>query len=185
MDEFIDILNEQNEQTGKTSLKSEAHKKGLLHASVHCWIFDNNKNVIIQQRAATKETFPNFWDVSVAGHIAAGEVPAIAAIREIKEEIGISVTKNQLYFIGTSKNKIVHHPQFIDNELHYIYLCEINFNITSLKIQQEEVAAVKSIPIKNLKATVFAKNNNFVKHGKAYYQMVFTEIENFNKPKTL
>ena len=55
MEEFIELLNEDGTFSGIKSLKSEAHKKGLLHASVHIWIFDTNKNVIIQKRAMIKK----------------------------------------------------------------------------------------------------------------------------------
>ena len=47
MDEYIDILNDTGEISGKTCLKSEAHKKGLFHQSVHIWIADFEKNVLI------------------------------------------------------------------------------------------------------------------------------------------
>jgi isopentenyldiphosphate isomerase len=122
MDEYIDILNDTGEVSGKTCLKSEAHKKGLFHQSVHIWILDFDKNVLIQKRASNKDVFPNLWDVSVAGHISAGEQPEISAIREIEEEIGLSVAKDELKYLGTSKKKIVHKVDLIDNELHHIYM---------------------------------------------------------------
>ena len=179
MDEYIDLLNEQGEKTGETCLKSEAHKKGLFHASAHIWIFDQHKNVLIQKRVATKDTFPNHWDISVAGHISAGELPTTSAVREVKEEVGITVTQNQLHFIGTSKKKIHHHSNLIDNELHYIYVCKINFDIATLKIQEEEVAEVKKIALNELKKLVLEPNNNFVPHGVDYYNLVFNQIENY------
>ena len=136
MDEYIDILNDTGEISGKTCLKSEAHKKGLFHQSVHIWIADFEKNVLIQKRASNKDVFPNLWDVSVAGHISAGEQPEISAIREIEEEIGLSVSKDALQYIGTSKKKIIHKIDLIDNELHLIYICILNFNFNLLLTNQ-------------------------------------------------
>jgi isopentenyldiphosphate isomerase len=181
MDEYIDILNEQGKNTGKTSLKSEAHKKGLFHASAHVWIFDENKNVLIQQRARNKETFPGLWDISVAGHISASETPITSAIREVEEEIGIKVRKNQLHLIGTFKKKVEHHSNFIDNELHYIFICKMDLDINSIKIQQEEVLAVKIVPLKDLKMEVLTQNNKFVPHGTEYFEFVFSAIKNLNE----
>ena len=177
MDEYIDILNTNGEVSGKTCLKSEAHKKGLFHQSVHIWILDSEKNVIIQKRAADKDVFPNLWDVSVAGHISAGEQPDISAIREIKEEIGLSVSKNDLHYIGTSKKKVIHKANLIDNELHHIYICNINFNFDALKIQVEEVSEIKTIKLENLITAVITEKNNFVPHGKDYYSFVFNELK--------
>lgn len=177
MDEYIDILNEQGEITGKTCLKSEAHKKGILHASVHIWIFDKFKNVLIQKRAADKGTFPNLWDISVAGHISAGEKPITSALREAEEEVGLIISKKQFHFIGTAKRRVEHDENLIDNELHYIYVCEIDFDLNSLKIQKEEVAQIKSITLKDLIEKV--NGDDFVPRKDGYYSFVFEKIKNY------
>lgn len=177
MDEYIDILTDDGKKTGETCLKSKAHKKGIYHASAHIWIFDTDKNVLIQKRAADKDTFPSLWDISVAGHISAGEEPLTSALREVEEEIGLVVSKGQLCFIGTSKNSVQHHPHLIDNELHYIYLCEVDFNSKNLKIQKEEVSAIQSIPIKDLIQKV--KETDFVPRTDNYYPFVFEKIQNY------
>ena len=177
MDEYIDILNDKAEISGDICLKSEAHKNGFFHQSAHIWIFDKNKNVLIQKRAADKDTFPNLWDISVAGHISAGELPIDAAIREVEEEVGIIITKNQLQYIGTSTHKVTHKINLIDYELHHIYVCNLNFNIKVLKIQQEEVAKIKMIALNKLISNVNAEHNNFVPHGNDYYTFVFNEIK--------
>lgn len=178
MDEYIDILNKKGEPNGETCLKSEAHKKGIYHASAHIWIFDNDKNVLIQKRAANKDTFPNLWDISVAGHISAGEAPLTSALREVEEEIGMIISKEQLHFIGTSKKSVQHHANLIDNELHYIYVCEIAFNINSLKIQKEEVSALQSIHLNDLIEKV--KTKDFVPRSDNYYPFIFDHIKNYN-----
>lgn len=177
MDEYIDILNDNGELSGKTCLKSEAHKNGFFHQSAHIWIFDKNKNVLIQKRAANKDTFPSLWDISVAGHISAGELPINAAIREVQEEVGISISENQLHYIGTSTNKVLHKIDLIDYELHHVYICSLNFNIETLKIQQEEVAKIKMIVLNKLISKVNTNNNNFVPHGNDYFTFVFDEIK--------
>jgi isopentenyldiphosphate isomerase len=177
MDEFIDILNNNGEISGKTCLKSEAHKNGLFHASVHIWIFDALKNVLIQKRAKNKDTFPGLWDVSVAGHISAGEIPLNAAIREIEEEIGLKVFKNQLQFIGNSSKKVTHHSHLIDYELHHIYICCVSFDMNTLKIQKEEVTEIKTIPLNELIFQLKKNSSSFVPHGKKYYDFVFNEIK--------
>ena len=76
-DEYIDILNDDGSDTGKIALKSEAHKKGLFHRSAHLWLYTSTGKVLVQQRAMNKDTFPGLWDISVAGHITAGETAEI------------------------------------------------------------------------------------------------------------
>lgn len=179
MDELIDILNEQGKPSGQTCMKSFAHKNGIFHASAHIWIFDNHKNILIQKRTKTKDTFPNLWDISVAGHISAGEKPITSAIREIQEEIGLTVSKNQLHYINTFKKNIKHSENLIDNELHYIYLCMLNFNLSSLTIQKEEVADIKKIKLNDFIKEVNKTNSLFVPHGKEYFDLIFKAIQNF------
>lgn len=177
MDELVDIINENGELTGDTCLKSEAHKKGLLHASVHIWIFDHEKNVLIQKRAADKDTFPNLWDISVAGHISAGEEPLTTALREVQEEVGLVVSKERLHFIGTAKKRVQHSEHLIDNEVHYIYVCETDFDVKELELQEEEVAAIKSIKLEAL--TELVKTSDFVPRKDGYYPFVFEQIKNY------
>lgn len=177
MDELIDILNSKGEKTGETCLKSEAHKKGIYHASVHIWIFDKAKNVLIQKRTSNKDTFPNLWDISVAGHISVGEEPLTSAVREVEEEIGMQLQKEQLHFIGTLKKRVQHHPHLIDNELHHIYMCQVEFNIDTLKIQKEEVSAIQSIKLNDLTKKV--KTADFVPRTDNYYPFIFENIKKY------
>jgi isopentenyldiphosphate isomerase len=178
MDELIDIYNGKGVPTGKTCLKSFAHKKGILHASVHIWIFDEQKNVLIQKRTTSKDTFPNLWDVSVAGHISAGENPEQSALREVEEEIGLKVEAAKLNFIGTFKKNIQHSKELIDNEIHYIYMCKMDINLKLIKIQKEEVAAVKLISLNELTKLVFSSESMFVPHGEPYFNMILNELKN-------
>ena len=85
-DELIDVLDESGKKTGKQVIKSEAHKNRLWHAAVHIWIFNSRGGVLLQKRKATKQMHPLKWDISVAGHLAAGEDPIEAAVRGVEEE---------------------------------------------------------------------------------------------------
>ncbi len=73
MDEYIDIVSENGEPTGKLALKSEAHKNGWWHNTIHLWLYTKNGEIILQQRSRKKVIYPLLWDVSAAGHIDAGE----------------------------------------------------------------------------------------------------------------
>lgn len=176
MDEFIEILDENALPTGEKCLKSVAHKNGLYHASVHIWLYTKSKEVLIQKRKENKDTFPNLWDISVAGHIAYKEKPLTAALREIEEEIGLCSKENELQYIGTSTHKNIHAEDLIDHELHHIYISELKTDIKDLKIQEEEVAAIKLIPISSLQNELEHNAAKYVPHGMEYYTRVFDEI---------
>ena len=176
-DELIDILND-DLTVLKTCLKSEAHTYGHLHASVHIWFYTVDNEILIQKRSATKIAFPNLWDVSVAGHISAGETPIFSVIREIKEEIGLDVSEKDLLKIGDFKEYFQHNNDFIDNEIHHIYLCKLKDNVDALKIQKKEVSEIKLIPIDIFMDELSKPHPKklYVPHYPEYYDFILKNI---------
>ncbi len=177
-DEYIDILNQEGTKINQVQLKSEAHQLGLWHASVHIWFFTKNKEVLLQKRAAQKDTYPNLWDISVAGHIGAGEEPKEAALRETEEELGIITSIESLEFITTYKASKNPTPKIIDNEFNHIYCCKFPYDGSALQLQKEEVAEVKLISIDALENALNDPYSslNYVPHGAIYYDKIFSEL---------
>ena len=82
-------------------MKSEAHKKGLWHKSIHCWIVNAKPPgfVLFQKRGKDKSVYPNALDISAAGHYRSGEKIA-DGVREIMEELGLLVPFENLVPLG-------------------------------------------------------------------------------------
>ncbi len=179
MDELIDILDENGNHTGKICLKSEAHKKGLWHPCVHIWLYTESGSVLIQKRSPKKEAFPNLWDVSVAGHIGAGEQPIIAAERELFEEVGYQVKENDFQNIGVFKTDYTHNELVIDREFHYIYIVKLDVSIATLKLQEEEVSEIKLVSVSELKEELKKTKaiRGFVSYSIDYFNLVFDAIK--------
>lgn len=171
MDELIDIVTLDGQPTGTVCLKSDAHQNGFLHASVHIWLYTKKGTILVQKRSKTKDLFPDLWDISVAGHIAANEKPIIAALREIKEEIGCSLNQKDLNYKNTWIEKHKHSNGMIDHEVHHIYLAEITNDITKLTLQKEEVSDVQFISLEKLEKEV-AQQATFVPHDAKYYKHI-------------
>ena len=106
MDEYIDIVDQYGKPTGKTALKSEAHKNGWHHNTIHLWLYTIDGHILLQQRSHKKSIYPLLWDVSVAGDIDAGESFETAAIREAEEEVGIELLSKNLIKIGTMLHEL-------------------------------------------------------------------------------
>ena len=175
MDELIDILSSTGEFSGKTALKPEAHKKGLYHQTVHVWFYTDGKKVLLQKRASVKKIFPNLWDVSVAGHIGAGEKIETAAIREAKEEIGMTINQADLQKIGFRKDEIVHPNGILDNEFKHIYVCKLKKNLNQLTMQDGEVDDLQLFDISILKDTT--KHGYFmVSNINHYYDFIYEQL---------
>jgi len=180
MDERIDILTATGEFTGKTCLKSEAHLKGLYHATVHIWLFTSDKKILLQKRALTKKVFPGLWDISVAGHVAAGEEILEAAKRELFEEIGLQLQDKDLVKIGTRIHQVSHENGIQDNEHHHVFIAELKVSIDTLTMQEEEVAGLKLWDLKVLKQTKNLENVLLPRFHK-YYCTVYDKIKMYLK----
>ena len=94
--ELIEIVDENGNFTGEVIDKEEAHKRNLLHNEVAAFIINDKKQVLLQKRSADKRFDPNKWGLC-AGHVDACEKLDDAMIREIKEEIGLDVSKKDLH----------------------------------------------------------------------------------------
>ncbi|RCS27374.1 NUDIX domain-containing protein [Polaribacter sp. WD7] len=177
MDELIDILTPEGKPTGKTALKSEAHQKGWFHATVHIWLFTKDRKVLLQKRALSKKVFPGLWDISVAGHIGAGEGILESAKREVFEEIGLDLQQEDFIKIGTRIHQVQHANGIIDNEHHHVFITELKVAVEQLTIQKEEVDAIQLFELSVLKDT---KNleNVLLSRFHDYYVSVYTAILN-------
>lgn len=140
--EIFDVLNEYGEFTGKTATREECHKNGLWHRAVYAFIIDDNGNVLLQKRSSSKKLWPNLWDVTVGGHVDSGEFGSQALIREVKEELGIQISDDDIkYLVGsTSINK---QCDTVNKHYNECYLITKNIDISNITVQKEEVAEVK------------------------------------------
>jgi isopentenyldiphosphate isomerase len=143
VDELLDILDESGLPTGEVVPKSEAHRLGLWHRCFHCWICGSDPGgsyLVLQRRAATKDTWPGYLDVTAAGHLAAGE-ESLDGLREVEEELGLRIEPERLVPLGTRRVE-QEIPGGCDRELHEVFLV---FDATppgDLHLQKEEVEAV-------------------------------------------
>jgi isopentenyldiphosphate isomerase len=180
MDEYIDIVTSSGEPTGKTALKSEAHKNGWYHNTIHLWLYTKQGEILLQQRSHKKVIHPLLWDVSAAGHIDAGESFIEAALRETKEEIGLKLEPESLKKIGVRLHESSYSDGAIqDNEFHQVYIAELKVELNQLIPQTEEVEALKLVSFNAFKDLLnYSKtNNHFIATNKAYYLFVINAIK--------
>lgn len=96
--EFLNIVDANNNIIGQAS-RQEIHEQKLRHRAVH--IFIRYQDVIfLQLRSSHKNSFPNKWDSSAAGHLLAGEDYIVAAQRELAEELGINLPRELFREVG-------------------------------------------------------------------------------------
>jgi len=175
--EYLDIVDEEGNNTGEIIEKEKAHEKGILHKVAHIWILNQNNEILFQKRSSKKSRFPNLLDISAAGHISAGEKNNLAAIREIEEEIGLKVKETEL---GNSikYSSRIDMDSFIENEVQYIYFIKLNFEKEKLLFSDGEVESCILLSFQNFQKKLRNSSELFVPHQKDYFDLV---IENLKK----
>ncbi|MBQ3408323.1 MAG: NUDIX domain-containing protein [Clostridia bacterium] len=149
--EYLDILDEKGNKTGKKDTRENIHKLGLLHSEVAAFIYTDTGKVILQKRKSNKATYAGVWSVT-GGHVLAGENNEEAILREIKEELNLNIEKEKVIFVTTYKSKKVK-DDVINNKFFSIYNVEISENqFETIKIQKEELEDIKLFSIEEIES---------------------------------
>lgn len=137
------------------------------------WVLNDNQELLIQRRAFEKENHPGLWDVSCAGHVTSGDSSIRAAVRELKEELGLIIKAQELERLFTMESHyVLNNGAYIDNELVDVYLLRKDININTLTLQADEVDAAKLIPVDTFRGVVSSKDVSFVPFWKAYQKLL-------------
>ena len=161
--EYLEIVDEENNLTGKTEERDIVHAKGLWHREIAVWIMNEKGEVLLQKRSPNKKQGANNWSTSCAGHIDIGEEPKKSAIREIREELGIPVKEDDLKHLFTAKNKRVLTNSF-------------NTPIEEFTIDTEEVSEIKYIPFEEFEQLVKDKPANAPFTAREYMPAIVEEL---------
>ena len=142
MEEKFDVLTESGEYTDSIECRDDCHKYGFWHKAVALFIINSKDQVLLQRRSPNKKLWPNLWDISAGGHVLAGEFGFEAIIREIKEELGTNIDKNDILFIGSAISTNIK-GDITNNHFNEFYIVNKDIDISSLVLQTEEVSEVK------------------------------------------
>jgi tetratricopeptide (TPR) repeat protein/isopentenyldiphosphate isomerase len=143
-EDLIDIYDSHGEPLGRATTHL-AHVTGLWHRTFHCWLGDRSADgtntVLLQQRGPYKRDFPDFLDISAAGHYHAGE-GVEGGLREFREELGAVLDPAELRLMAVRvvdedlKNGV------INREFQDIYAARRPISLAALSPGYPEVAGL-------------------------------------------
>lgn len=88
-EELVVLVNVRNEPVG-TQAKATVHGADTpLHRGFSALLFRGNGDLLLQQRAPTKKTWPRVWSNSCCGHPGPEERVEDAVRRRVRDELGI------------------------------------------------------------------------------------------------
>lgn len=156
-----DIRNEKGDVTGKTVVRGNVRLgPGEYHLVVHIWIVGPDGRLLIQQRADDKELMPGEW-AATGGSAVMGEDSVHAAMRELEEELGITVPEKEMRFI----RRLTRKNSFVD-----IWMAQADIPAEKLVLQPSEVADAKWIWPMDLLRMV--REGGFHNYGRDYFDTV-------------
>lgn len=146
--ENLRIFDENGKGLG-TASREEVHKKGYWHETFHCWMVSRREGqdfIHLQLRSPLKKDFPSLFDITAAGHLLADETVE-DGIREVEEELGLTVAFEELIPLGIIKDQI-HLEDFLDNERCHTFLYRLDENPDPrFELQKEEVAGMAAVEL--------------------------------------
>jgi isopentenyl-diphosphate delta-isomerase len=165
--EYVILVDENDQEIGNME-KQEAHEKGFLHRAFSVFIFNENKELLIQQRALTKYHSAGLWTNTCCSHPRIGETIEQAAHRRLMEEMGFDcelTSKSSFIYKAAFENGLTEHE--LDHILVGTFNGEISFNPT-------EVKNIKWISLEELDIDLLQNSQNYT----AWFKIIF---DNFQK----
>lgn len=132
--EMWDVYDKDRKLTGKQMRRGDVFEQGDFHLVIHACLFNQQGEMLIQQRQPDKDDWQNMWDLTVGGSALAGETSQQAAEREVEEEIGLVLNLQKL-----RPSVTVNFEYGFDD----YYVIETDVDLPKLPLPTEEVSQVK------------------------------------------
>lgn len=165
--ELLDVLDVNGKITGIVKDKKQIYIDSDYHRTVHIWIINSNNEILVQKRNPKKSTYPGLWAISVAGHVKSGETSIEAALRELKEEIGQKLSREELKYLFTVKRNIKY-EQYTINAIDDVYLVKLDIDVENTKLQFSELTDIKYVYYEYLEQIFKNHDKEYVPYEKEH-----------------
>lgn len=199
--ERLNIFDDQGQPIG-TATRHDVHQQGLWHETFHCWFISHENSrthLYFQIRSKDKLDYPDLLDITVAGHLLAEETVK-DGVRELKEEVGIDVSFDQLIPIGKVSYTMLNGRK-IDNEIANVFVHVFKGVMEDFILQAEEVSGIVKIDLEHFSSFLIGElseieaegfelidgkhiplrklfsKHDFVEHGEFYFDVILPQIK--------
>ena len=156
LSELFDVVLADGHPTGVAKKRSEVHRDGDWHVSLHVWVYGLDPAgpyLAFQRRGRFKDTHPLILDATVGGHLRSGE-SVEESLREVEEEIGRPVTLPELQSIGVRVAVGEETPGVIDREIQHVFLWRVDEPLTTFAPNPDELESLVQLRLADV-LTIF------------------------------
>jgi isopentenyldiphosphate isomerase len=150
--ELFDVVTADGQPTGLTKARSAVHRDGDWHRAVHVWVVGIDERgpfLTFQRRSLAKDTQPGRLDATVGGHYRAGE-SIDETLREVEEEIGVSVSRDGLRYVGMRICVHEREAGIRDHEMQDIFFLRDDRPLTAFRPSPDDLAGLVRVPLDQL-----------------------------------
>ena len=164
IEEHVILVDKDDNQIGLMP-KMEAHEKAVLHRAFSVFTFNDQGELLLQQRAASKYHSPLLWTNTCCSHQRNGETSLEAGRRRLQEEMGFTCGLEEVFsfiYKAPFDNGLTEH------ELDHVLVGTWNENPT---INTDEVESFKWMRLEDVQAEIEAHPERYT----AWFKIIFKE----------
>lgn len=143
MVEYWDIYDENRVFQNRTIRRGEPFGEGEYYVCCEVWLQNTKGELLITKRHPDKKA-GGLWEF-VGGGVLAGETTVRAAIREVKEEIGVSIAESEPTLLSVYKQR----NYFMD-----IYLVKKDVDVSDITLNENETVDAKWVSEQELQRMI-------------------------------
>ena len=134
--EVFDAFDESGNSLGFELVRGETIPKGVYHKIVQIYTLNENNHILITQRHPLKH-FGYYWEIT-GGSVIKGEDELSAAVRELEEETGIKIVKDNLILMKSYLGQ---------NSIWFSYIHKVDMRKQVIKLAEDETIDYRFISL--------------------------------------
>lgn len=169
--EHVVLVDKQGRETGSME-KMQAHREGKLHRAFSLFVFNDEDQLLMQQRAFDKYHSAGLWTNTCCSHPRPGEDLLAAAKRRLMEEMGLQCELEEVF---TFTYKAEFENGLTEHEFDHVF---IGYSSDLPRINPEEVADFRYRSLKDISTAMAAHPDRYTVWLKEVFDRICAYMDN-------
>lgn len=167
--EELILVDTDDRETGFLSKAACHDGDGVLHRAFSLFLFNEQGELLLQRRSASKRLWPGFWSNSICSHPRRGESMHVSTRRRLQDELN---TEAELEFVYRFSYRAEFGDLGSENELCHVYLGRVG---STVEPNEREISAIRFVAPQELSEEMTASPAQFTPWFKMEWQSLLEE----------